>query len=34
MKNVLNTIYQGLIDWAEMIHQYRQSSAGKYHYWK
>ena len=34
MKNVLNTIYEGLINWAEMIHEYRQSPASRYNYWK
>ena len=34
MKTIFNTIYEGLISWAEMIHEYRQSSASKYHYWK
>jgi len=34
MKNFLNSLYEGLIAWSEMIHAYRQSSAGKYHYWK
>jgi hypothetical protein len=34
MKTIITTIYEGLITWAEMIHEYRQSSAGKYHYWK
>jgi hypothetical protein len=27
-------VYNGLIAWAEMIHEYRQSSANKFHYWK
>jgi hypothetical protein len=31
MKNFLNTIYQGLISWAEMIQEYRQSSASKHY---
>jgi len=31
---IITTIYQGLIAWAEMIRDYRQSSASKYHYWK
>jgi len=31
MKNVLNTIYQGLITWAETIAEYRQSQASKYY---
>ena len=34
MKNIVNTVYQGLIAWAEMIHEYRQSSASRFHYWK
>ena len=34
MKNILNTIYEGLINFAEMIHEYRQSPASKYNYWK
>jgi len=34
MKNIANTIYQGLIAWSEMIYQYRQSPASRYHYWK
>lgn len=34
MKNFINTLYNGLISWAEMIHEYRQSSAGRYRYWK
>ena len=34
MKNILNTIYEGLINFAEMIHEYRQSPASRYHYWK
>jgi hypothetical protein len=34
MKNILNTMYEGLISWAEMIHEYRQSPASKYNYWK
>lgn len=34
MKTVINTIYQGLINWAEIIHAYRQGPASKYHYWK
>ena len=31
---IITTVYEGLIAWAEMIHEYRQSSAGRYHYWK
>jgi len=34
MKTILKTIYEGLISWAEIIHEYRQSTASKYHYWK
>jgi hypothetical protein len=34
MKNILNTMYEGLINFAEMIHEYRQSPASKYNYWK
>ena len=34
MKNILNTIYEGLINFAEMIHEYRQSPASRYNYWK
>jgi hypothetical protein len=34
MKNFINTVYNGLIAWAEMIHEYRQSSANKFHYRK
>jgi hypothetical protein len=34
MKKIINTLYDGLIAWAEMIHAYRQSSASKFHYWK
>jgi hypothetical protein len=34
MKNIASTLYQGLIAWAEMIHEYRQSSASRFHYWK
>ena len=34
MKNVFNTFYDGLIAWAEMIHEYRQGPASKYNYWK
>ena len=31
MKTIINTIYDGLIAWAEMIHEYRQSSASKHY---
>ena len=34
MKNIITTIYEGLINWAEMIHEYRQSPASRYNYWK
>ena len=34
MKNFINTLYDDLISWAEMIHEYRQSPASKYNYWK
>ena len=34
MKNFINTLYDGLISWAEMILEYRQSPASKYNYWK
>ena len=34
MKNFINTLYDGLISWAEMIHEYRQSPASRYNYWK
>ena len=34
MKNFINTLYDGLINWAEMIHEYRQGPASKYNYWK
>lgn len=34
MKNIIYTIYQGLMTWAEVIAEYRQSPASKYHYWK
>jgi hypothetical protein len=32
MKKIINAIYEGLIDWAMMIHEYRQSQASKYYY--
>ena len=32
MKQVINTIYEGLIAWAEMIAAYRQSQSSKYYY--
>jgi hypothetical protein len=31
MKTIINTIYQGLISWAEMIQEYRQSTASKHY---
>jgi hypothetical protein len=31
MKTIFNTIYQGLISWAEMIREYRQSQASKHY---
>jgi len=32
MKNFFNTLYEGLIAWAEAIHAYRQSNASKHYY--
>ena len=32
MKHVIYTIYEGLIDWAMIIHEYRQSQSTKYYY--
>jgi hypothetical protein len=32
MKKIIETIYEGLISWTEMIHEYRQSQASKYYY--
>lgn len=32
MKQVIYTIYEGLIDWAMIIAEYRQSQATKYYY--
>jgi hypothetical protein len=32
MKTIVKKIYQGLISWAEMIHEYRQSQASKHYY--
>jgi hypothetical protein len=32
MKNIFITIYEGLIKWAEMVHEYRQSDASKHYY--
>ncbi len=34
MKQIINSIYEGLINWAMIIHEYRQSPASKYHHWK
>ena len=31
MKNFLNTIYQGLVSWADIIREYRQSQASKHY---
>ena len=31
MKNFFNTLYEGLIAWAEMIHEYRQSNYSNYY---
>lgn len=31
MKNFINTMYNSLIDWAEIIHKYRQSQSRKYY---
>ena len=33
MKNFINTLYEGLISWAEAIAEYRQSQASKHYYW-
>ena len=32
MKNIITTIYEGLITWAEAIAEYRQSQASKHYY--
>ena len=32
MKNIINTIYEGLISWAEAIAAYRNSNASKHYY--
>ena len=32
MKTIITTIYEGLINWTEMIHAYRQSNASKHYY--
>jgi len=31
MKKIIETIYEGLISWAEMIHEYRQSNHSNYY---
>jgi len=31
MKTIFNKIYQGLISWAEMIQEYRQSQASRHY---
>jgi hypothetical protein len=32
MKKIINTLYEGLITWAEAIAAYRQSQASKHYY--
>jgi hypothetical protein len=32
MKNFFNTLYEGLIRWAEIMHEYRQSNASRHYY--
>lgn len=32
MKTIVEKIYQGLISWAEMIREYRQSQSSKHYY--
>jgi hypothetical protein len=32
MKTIVNSIYEGLISWAEAIAEYRQSQASKHYY--
>lgn len=32
MKNFINTLYEGLITWAETIAEYRKSSASRHYY--
>ena len=32
MKKIINTIYEGLINWAMVIAEYRQSQASKHYY--
>jgi hypothetical protein len=31
MKKIINTIYNGLVDWAVIIAEYRKSSASKHY---
>jgi hypothetical protein len=31
MKNIFKTIYQGLVSWADVIREYRQSQASKHY---
>jgi hypothetical protein len=31
MKKIINTLYDGLISWAEIIAEYRQSQSRKYY---
>jgi hypothetical protein len=32
MKKIINAIYTGLIDWAEIIAEYRKSSASRHYF--
>jgi hypothetical protein len=32
MKNFINTLYEGLITWAETIAEYRNSNASRHYY--
>lgn len=32
MKNIFNTIYEFMIDWAETIAEYRKSNASRHYY--
>jgi hypothetical protein len=32
MKKIINTIYEGLISWAEVIAEYRQSQSSRHYY--
>ena len=32
MKKIINTLYEGLITWAETIAEYRNSNASKHYY--